>query len=80
MELESSIVARAFNEYKWILNFSDSFPVLGPEAMSVSLSFLEENVGLTQCLEQTPAERVFHSSPKRPVDTSAAEPWRSRPQ
>jgi len=44
MQLEQSIVARVFNEYKWILNFSDSFPVLGPEAMSVSLSFLEENV------------------------------------
>jgi hypothetical protein len=44
VHLESSIVARTLNEYKWILDFSDSFPVLGPEAMAVSLSFLEDNV------------------------------------
>jgi hypothetical protein len=44
MELEQNIVARAINEYKWILDFSDSFPVLGPEAMSMSFSFLEENI------------------------------------
>lgn len=39
-----SMVAGVYNEYKWILNFSSSFPVFGVEATSVSLSFLEENV------------------------------------
>jgi hypothetical protein len=59
-ELERSIVARAYNEYKWILDFSDSFPVLGPEAMSASLPFLEKKVsGSPSALSKHSPEEVF---------------------
>jgi len=43
-DLASSMVARTYNEYKWILNFSDNFSVLGPKAVSAALSFLENKV------------------------------------
>ncbi|MBR7837387.1 hypothetical protein KDL01_29175 [Actinospica durhamensis] len=44
LDIASSMVARVFNEHKWILNFSDDFSVLGPKAVSAALSFLENNV------------------------------------